>query len=141
MNTKMVLIIRKDLNMRKGKIAAQASHACLGVILNLFNDGQKISEHLPEIVNGEYTLSLTVKEGTALDRWLRFRFTKICVSVNNEQELLEIYEKAKEKGLPCTLIQDSGLTEFGGIPTYTAVSIGPDEVEKIDEITGNLPLL
>ena len=137
----MVLIIRKDLNMRKGKIAAQASHACLGVILNLLNDDKKIPEHHPEIVNGEYTLSLTVKEGTALDHWLRFRFTKICVSVDSEQELLEIYEKAKEKGLPCILIQDAGLTEFGGVSTYTAVAVGPDEVEKIDEITGNLPLL
>lgn len=141
MNSKQVIIIRKDLNMRKGKMVVQGSHASLGVILNMFNNGQKIPENHPEIVNGEYTLSLTIKENSPLDAWLRGIFTKICVSANSEQELLDIYEKAKDAGLPCTLIKDAGFTEFNGVPTYTAVAIGPDEVEKIDAITKNLPLL
>lgn len=140
-NSKMVIILRKDLNMRKGKMVAQGSHASLGVILNMFNNDQKIPENPPEIINGEYTLSLTIKENSPLDAWLRGVFTKICVSVNSEQELLDIYEKAKNAGLPCTLIKDAGFTEFNGVPTYTAVAIGPDEVEKIDAITKNLPLL
>lgn len=141
MPSKQVIVLRKDLNMRKGKMVAQGSHASLGVILNMFNNGQKIPENPPEIVNGEYTLSLTIKENSPLDAWLRGVFTKICVSVNSEQELLDIYEKAKNAGLPCTLIKDAGFTEFNGVPTYTAVAIGPDEVEKIDVITKNLPLL
>lgn len=141
MQSKQVIILRKDLNMRKGKMVAQGSHASLGVILNMFNDDQKIPESPPEIINGEYTLSLTIKENSPLDAWLRGVFTKICVSVNSEQELLDIYEKAKNAGLPCTLIKDAGFTEFNGVPTYTAVAIGPDEVEKIDAITKNLPLL
>lgn len=141
MQSKQVIVIRKDLNMRKGKMVAQGSHASLGVILNMFNNDQKIPENPPEIINGEYTLSLTIKENSPLDAWLRGVFTKICVSVNSEQELLDIYEKAKNAGLPCTLIKDAGFTEFNGVPTYTAVAIGPDEVEKIDAITKNLPLL
>lgn len=141
MNVKQILVLRKDLGMRKGKMVAQGSHASLGVILNMFNNNQKLPECPPQIINGEYTLSLTIKEGSSLDEWLRGRFTKICVSVNSEQELIEIYETAKQKGLPCTLIKDAGLTEFNGVPTLTAVAIGPDEASKIDEVTKRLPLL
>lgn len=138
---KQIIVLRKDLKMRKGKSVAQGAHASLGVILNMFNNGNKLPEYPPDIVNGEYTLSLTVKENSPLDEWLRGRFTKICVSVNSEQELIDIYEQAKQKGLPCTLIKDAGLTEFHGIPTLTAVAIGPDEDNKIDEVTKHLPLL
>ena len=97
MKSKQVIVIQKSLNMRKGKMVSQGAHASLGVILNMFNNGQKLPEYPPEIINGEYTLSLTIKEGSALDQWLRGQFTKICVSVNSEQELIEIYEKAKDK--------------------------------------------
>lgn len=138
---KQIIVLRKDLKMRKGKSVAQGAHASLGVILNMFNNGEKLPECPPQITNGEYTLSLTVKENSPLDEWLRGRFTKICVSVNSEQELIDIYEKAKHHNLPCTLIKDAGLTEFHGVPTLTAVAIGPDEDSKIDEITRHLSLL
>jgi PTH2 family peptidyl-tRNA hydrolase len=141
MASKQVIVIRKDLNMRKGKMVAQGSHASLGVLLNMLNNDRKIPENPPEIINGKYTLSLTIDEGSALDEWLRGTFTKICVSVNSEKELFDIYEQAKNNGLPCTLIQDAGFTEFNGVPTYTAVAIGPDDVEKIDLICKHLPLL
>ena len=54
---------------------------------------------------------------------------------------MKVHHDAIEKGLPCALIQDSGLTEFKGIPTYTCCAIGPAKEELIDEITGDLPLL
>jgi PTH2 family peptidyl-tRNA hydrolase len=73
--------------------------------------------------------------------WLNDIYTKVCVYVNSEQELLDIYNKAKEANIPCSLIQDCGLTEFGGVPTYTCVAVGPDWNDKINEITGHLPLL
>jgi PTH2 family peptidyl-tRNA hydrolase len=116
MDIKQVIVIRKDLNMRKGKMIAQGAHASLLAFLNTKSD-------LP------------------LQEWLNGIYTKICVSVNSEQELLDVYNKAKELGISCSLIQDCGLTEFNGIPTYTAVAVGPDYNEKIDSITGNLPLL
>jgi PTH2 family peptidyl-tRNA hydrolase len=68
-------------------------------------------------------------------------FKKICVSVNSEQELLDLHKAAVEAKIINSLIQDSGLTEFGGVPTYTTVAIGPDFEEKIDAITKHLPLL
>lgn len=77
----------------------------------------------------------------AMLEWLQGRFTKICVSVDSEAELHEIYGKAQEAGIPCYLIQDCGATEFGGVPTYTCCAIGPDQEEVINPITGHLKLL
>jgi len=125
MSHKQVIIIRKDLNMRKGKIAAQAAHASMGALL-----GQCRRE-------GD-NLILALDE--RIKPWIDGPFKKICVYVNSEQELLDVYNKAKEAGLICCLIQDSGLTEFNGIKTHTTVAVGPDQSEKVDLITSSLPL-
>ena len=93
-------------------------------------------------------LSLCKQDGDTLilemdDRvkpWLTGRFKKICVYVNSEQELLDLHQQAKDAGLVCSLIQDAGLTEFGGVKTYTAVAVGPDREDKIDTICKHLPL-
>jgi PTH2 family peptidyl-tRNA hydrolase len=123
-DAKQVIVIRKDLNMRKGKMIAQGAHASLAVILDLIRKANWQESDLPSPVI----------------EWLRGRFTKIVVYVNSEQELFDVHKKAEEAGIPCSLIRDAGLTEFKE-PTYTAVGIGPDEPEKIDLITGTLPLL
>ena len=73
--------------------------------------------------------------------WLTGRFRKICLSVNSEEELLELHRKALEAGLRCSLIRDSGLTEFKGVPTLTALAIGPHSNEQINPLTRHLPLL
>jgi PTH2 family peptidyl-tRNA hydrolase len=104
--------------LRTGKQIAQGAHASMKVILDT-------PQPYP----------------TPMQEWLTGRFTKVVVYVNTEQELLDVYQKAKDAGLPCSLIQDSGATEFHGVPTYTAVAVGPDVAEKIDPITGNLKLL
>lgn len=68
-------------------------------------------------------------------------FIKIVVSVDSEQELLDLKKEADVSNIPNALILDNGLTEFGGIKTYTVLAIGPDQSEKIDNITGHLKLL
>ncbi len=113
---KQVIVLRKDLNMRKGKMVAQGSHACMKATLENINH--------PDV-----------------KKWLDGRFTKICVSVNSEEELFEIYQKALNANLVCSLILDAGLTEFGGEPTYTAVAVGPAKDDRVDQITGHLKLL
>ena len=126
MEHKQVIILRKDLNMRKGKLVAQGAHASMGAILGeCARDGNRL------------VLDLTDQR---MAPWLTGRFKKICVYVNSEQELLDLHVKAKAAGLICSLIQDAGLTEFGGVKTYTAVAIGPDQEDRIDVITGGLPL-
>jgi len=73
--------------------------------------------------------------------WLATRFTKVCVYVKSESELLALHAEAKKQSLVSSLIQDSGFTQFAGVPTYTAVAVGPDILAKVDGITGHLPLL
>lgn len=82
---------------------------------------------------------LTLSEAEQL--WVSGLFTKICVYVTSEQELLNVHAAAVEANLESHLIIDSGLTEFGGVKTLTCCAIGPDYADKIDTITGGLPLL
>jgi len=125
---KQVIVLRKDLNMRKGKMVAQGAHASMAAILDTIH-----------VENGEF--ERIVKPDIRIHLWLSGKFTKICVSVDSEEELRDIYGAAEAEGMICSLIKDSGLTEFKGIPTYTAAAVGPDYDEKIDEITGHLKLL
>lgn len=125
-NFKQVIVIRKDLNMRKGKMVAQGAHASMAAILDIAKN----------IESG-----LLIPKDERYWFWLTGNFKKITVSVNSERELLEIYELAKKANMLSSLILDSGKTEFHGQPTYTAVAVGPDRNENVDLITKNLPLL
>lgn len=122
MDTKMVIVIRKDLNMRKGKVGAQCSHGAVGLVL----DGLKLDRN--------YLTEDPVKQ------WIENSFRKIVVYVNSEQELDDIYNKALSHNLKAKMIVDSGDTEFHNIPTKTVVAIGPDYSDRIDSVTGDLPL-
>lgn len=135
---KQIIILRKDLNMRKGKMVAQGAHASMAVILNAMQERSVPSDFHRDMDN-DNGLFLRL-DNEPLRKWLEGKFTKICVSVNSEAELLAIYNKALEAGILCSLIKDAGLTEFKE-PTYTAVAIGPDYPEVIDPITKELPLL
>lgn len=125
MNVKQVIVIRKDLNMRRGKEIAQGSHAACQWLLEAITSGQLI----------------TVDSFSEAERiWLEGSQTKVCCQVNSEEELLILSRQATDAGLICSAILDEGRTEFGGKPTYTCLAIGPDEAEKIDAITGGLKL-
>ena len=128
MTSKQVIVLRKDLNMRKGKMIAQGAHASMATILNsMFKNGDS------------WELKLLPDE--AMSDWLKGKFTKICVSADSETELMEIYQSALDAGLRASIITDAGLTEFSGIPTKTAVCIGPNWAKEIDPITKHLKLL
>lgn len=138
MNVKQVIIIRKDLNMRKGKMIAQGSHASMGVIFN-YMYGLSSSEN-----DEQNTFIIKLPKGDIGDEmydWMTGMFKKIVVGAESQHELITAYQTAKEQGLPCSLIEDKGLTEFGGKITITACAIGPCDAEKIDPITGHLKLL
>lgn len=128
--SKQVIVMRTDLNMRKGKMIAQGSHASMKTILNLMQD-------LPS----EKETTLHYGDHEAMSDWLNGQFTKVCVQVKSEAELQEIYDKAKQAGLICSLITDAGHTEFGGVPTKTCCAIGPNWSSEIDPITSHLSLL
>lgn len=121
MSTKQVIVMRNDLSMRKGKQIAQGSHAAMAFLTRRIESREPLTD--------------------AMKEWLADSFAKICCRVDNEEELLDIYQKAQEAGLEVHLITDSGRTEFHGVPTRTCLAIGPDYAEKIDPITGHLKLL
>jgi len=136
MNTKQVIVIRKDLNMRKGKIAAQASHASMAFLTKYGQFGYcKDNENIFYTDNFEEDLRIEI------DHWLKNSFRKICVYVNSQEELEEVHQKALDAGLISHLITDNGATEFNGVPTMTCCAIGPHWDEKFKGITNHLPLL
>lgn len=128
-DVKQAIVIRKDLKMRKGKIASQAAHASMAAVLNRAGLKHPQSDKL--------VIDMTPE----MKAWVTGIFTKICVAVDSEEELLKIHNQAEEAGLACSLIRDAGLTEFDGVPTYTAVAIGPNKNIDIDKITRGLKLL
>jgi len=136
MAPKQVIVIRKDLHMRQGKACAQAAHASMKVILDLMM--QRDWKHICG-ESSQWILAMWKKD--PLYQWLNGVFKKVVVYVNSEDELMKIYGLAFENGIHCALIEDSGLTEFKGVKTKTCCAIGPDYSDKIDEITGKLPLL
>ena len=138
-HVKQVIVVRKDLNMRKGKLAAQAAHAAMKVLLDRMLV-QKWAEN-SKMFEDCLVWHLTVYESEPLHRWLKGSFTKVVVSVDSEEELLEIKQKAEDEGMLCAMVTDAGKTEFGGVPTNTAVAIGPEWASKLDKITGHLKLL
>ena len=113
---KQILVARKDLNMRKGKMIAQACHACMKATLENMDH--------PNVI-----------------KWLDGAFTKVAVSVDSEEELFAVLEKAREAGLITALITDSGKTEFNGVPTNTFIAVGPATHEELLPVTGHLKLL
>jgi PTH2 family peptidyl-tRNA hydrolase len=135
-NVKQVIVVRKDLNMRKGKLAAQVAHASMKVILDNMNT------HVYEWPGGssvEWTLE--TRPDTPLHEWLYGIFTKIVLYVESEDAIEALKNRCHFNGVPCAVITDAGLTEFHGEPTVTCIAIGPDWSDKIDDITGGLPLL
>lgn len=125
-NIKQVICIRRDLNMIRGKEIAQGSHASNGPLCDL----------ILKSVNTNSPVCLTDFEHA----WMVGSQAIVCLAVNSEEELHQIAKKAKECNLRHSLILDEGRTQFEGIHTYTALSIGPDLVEKINPITGHLKL-
>lgn len=132
---KQIIVVRKDLNMRKGKIASQAAHASMAAVLN---QGWYEGDNVP---GGTFRFHLPLANHAVMRVWLSGSFTKICVYVNSEQELLDVVEAAKDAGLIHALITDSGLTEFKGVPTRTCCAIGPAYPSALQPVTGHLPLL
>lgn len=111
---KQIIIVRNDLNMSRGKIAAQCCHACL----------ESYKKAKPIIKK----------------KWEMQGQKKVILSVNNLRELLKLKQKTEKMKIPCSLIRDAGLTELKK-GTITCLGIGPDLSKKIDKITGSLPNL
>lgn len=137
--TKQLIVVRKDLKMRKGKIAAQAGHACVEATLRaIVAEGRQTQ--LTGSLGGCIKLDHQLFDSSNLTDWFDSGVAKICVYVNSEEELLQVADDGRACGFIVALIQDAGHTEFGGVPTYTCLAFEPLTPQEIDPITGDLPL-
>lgn len=149
-SVKQVIVFRKDLlkgqnAIRKGKFAAQCCHASLGAVLSMMEKkaSYQTVKDSDECILENTTYQVTFEPNSILDKWLNGIFTKICLCVENEEELIKLYSIIKETNpkIPCVLITDAGLTEFHGQATNTCIGIGPFWSDEIDEFTKELKLL
>lgn len=153
--TKQVIVVRKlypdgkggTRQIRSGKIASQAAHASMMWLSNRIC--KAASPPLESIVGKmsaypgvQYTSRFENLGFTTEERdWLTGKFTKIVLGIDTEEELLALHQRALDAGLTSCIVVDSGLTEFDGEPTHTAVAIGPHSSHCIDELTKGLSLL
>jgi peptidyl-tRNA hydrolase, PTH2 family len=119
-DVKQIIVIRRDLKMRRGKEIAQGAHAS--------------NQFLIDNLCGSKDLTKVQVQ------WFNTGTKKVTVQVGTLAELEEVFQNAKNAGLITHKITDSGLTEFHGEPTITCIAIGPDFDNKIDPITGHLKL-
>lgn len=117
MSYTQVLVVRKDLGMKPGKIAAQAAHASIAAFLK----------------------SQERKWGNEFEEWLDEGMQKIVCKVDTEKELLQLFEQVKNK-FPTALITDAGHTQIAP-NTKTCIGIGPASENELKKYTGHLKLL
>lgn len=113
----MVLVVRNDLKMGKGKIGAQCGHAAVGAYQNCV-------KRFPNLVR----------------QWDDSGSAKIAVKVDSEADMMSVYRAARDKNLNTCLIRDAGRTQIAP-NSKTVLAVGPAPVHVIDQITGHLKLL
>lgn len=116
---KQVILVRQDLNLPKGKCAAQAAHASSEAVLRSMSDSAKKK---------------------CVKAWRAVGQKKVVLRVDTLDGLHRYNQEAKDSGLVTALITDAGKTVIAP-GTVTALGIGPDDEEKIDKVTGKLKML
>jgi PTH2 family peptidyl-tRNA hydrolase len=114
---KMCIVIRTDLKMSTGKMIAQACHAAVDC-----SEKAKQENH------------------AGWRKWHEEGAKKVALQVDSQEELEELAEKADKLDIVNSLIQDRGFTEVPA-GTVTALGLGPERNDKLDKVTGNLPLM
>jgi PTH2 family peptidyl-tRNA hydrolase len=117
MAMKLVLVMRTDLGMGRGKLAAQAAHAAVAATLAGLRHG-----------DGDVAA------------WLQDGQPKVVLRVAGLEQLDEIAAQARAAGLPVEFIQDAGRTQLDP-GTTTCCSVGPAQASRIDPVTSALSLL
>lgn len=114
---KMVLCVRNDLKMGKGKIAAQCSHATLGIYQKLVRHGAT----------------------KAISRWEGSAQVKVVLKLDSEEEMMLLQNKAEAAGVATHITVDAGRTQIAPNSRTVMAVLGPDQF--VDNVTGHLKLL
>lgn len=111
---KQVIVVRTDLRMSVGKLAAQACHASVSALLEA--------------------------QAEDVGKWLNEGQTKVVLQVSSEDALVALQERCSASAVAHALISDAGRTELAQ-GTLTALGVGPATAERVDAVTGALSLL
>ncbi|RMD58180.1 peptidyl-tRNA hydrolase [Candidatus Woesearchaeota archaeon] len=114
MSLKQVILVRQDLKLSKGKLAVQVAHASVGAALKSDKD--------------------------VVRKWRAEGMKKSVLKVPDQSSLFDFKQRAQSAGLVSDLVSDAGRTHLEP-GTITCLAIGPDDEDKIDQITGGLKLL
>ncbi|KAG8936327.1 hypothetical protein FRC03_000113 [Tulasnella sp. 419] len=114
---KLVLVVRTDLKMTTGKIAAQCGHATLACYKAL------------QVANPEL-----------LRHWERTGQAKIALRCSDENEMDTLQAMATSLNVCARSIRDAGRTQIAA-GSQTVLGIGPAPVKLINQVTGKLKLL
>jgi PTH2 family peptidyl-tRNA hydrolase len=114
---KLVILVRNDLKMTKGKIAAQVGHAAVNCALSSKKNHTK-----------------------QFDGWMNSAQPKIVLRVDSEEELFQYKAVADAQGINNSIIADAGRTQIAP-GSVTCLGIGPEKVSVLDKITGELKML
>lgn len=150
---KMALVVRRDLKMGQGKVAAQCAHAAVGVVDTIYETQARELRKSGGSSGGDNTAvddSFAVASATTagqwinwLQEWRRSGSLKVVLQVETEADLMQIVnaaQKASPTSLPLCLVRDAGRTQIAA-GSKTVCAIGPAPASKVDEITGKLRLL
>jgi PTH2 family peptidyl-tRNA hydrolase len=110
---KQAIVVRTDIGMGTGKLAAQVAHASLSA----YEDTDE-------------------RTRTA---WKGGGQKKIVLKADSESRLFELADAADREGLPNAVVRDAGHTQLEP-GTVTALAIGPGDEEIVDRVTGDLSL-
>ncbi|MCL4342831.1 MAG: peptidyl-tRNA hydrolase Pth2 [Candidatus Thermoplasmatota archaeon] len=114
---KMVIVVRKDLDLGRGKIAAQVAHAAVHCALHAEKNDKSVFR-----------------------QWNEQGGKKIVVRVDSLDDIYRLKDQADKKGITNSLITDAGKTQVEP-DTVTCLGLGPAEASLLDEMTGGLSLL
>jgi len=117
MDYKMVIVVRSDLGLSKGKTAAQVAHAAVNC-----------------------AFASKKKDPETFENWMQCAYPKIVLKADDEKELFEIKAVADAMGIVNSVITDAGRTEIAP-GTITCLGLGPDTVARMDKVTGELSML
>lgn len=125
---KQVIVVRNDLKMPKGKLAAQVAHASMMFLC-----------HFAHLEDTETPFGILLTE-TGWKWFLESGMCKVVLCADSLEQIEQIHKAATEAGLTAHVVRDAARTTFRE-PTVTCLAIGPAPVEEVDAITGGLRLL
>ncbi len=118
---KMVFLVREDLKLGAGKIAAQVAHAAVGLYEKISTKGKSYYKN-------------------ALNHWKEFGAKKIVLRCKDLNDIKHTHHECKTFKIPSIMISDAGHTQVDP-GTITVLGIGPEISDKLNKITGNFKLM